>query len=75
MSTSFKEIKEWFNEGKKKGYKYMTVKCDTFDYEDYPVYSYSFPDCPHEENMQRVHEIYDLEKDIYSQNNNEYFKY
>lgn len=36
--TSIVEINDWFDEGVKKGKKYMLVLCDTFDRSDYPEY-------------------------------------
>lgn len=34
-----KDISEWFDAGKKSGHHYMIVVCDSYDYEDYPVYT------------------------------------
>jgi hypothetical protein len=28
----------WVSDGKANGHKYLIVVCDSFDYEDYPVY-------------------------------------
>jgi hypothetical protein len=60
-------LKEWFDEGVKLGAAYMVVVCDTFDWEDYPVY------CSSKEraestisspgSMQKVMEVYDLRAD------------
>ncbi len=38
MTISRADIKRWFRNGKKNGATHMIVVCDTFDYEDYPVY-------------------------------------
>jgi hypothetical protein len=38
MATTKAEIREWLEEGKKKNTTHMLVVCDTFDWEDYPVY-------------------------------------
>lgn len=65
--TSYNEIKKWFNEGKKSKYKYMTVICDTWDWEDYPSYG----DYPKEAgNGEKVMEVYDLKKSFETQNGN-----
>ncbi len=60
------EIAGWFDEGVRRGDRWMLVCCDTFDYEDYPVYVQADDD-PHEAvrqhrgvNMQDVHEVYNL---------------
>ena len=37
MSTSIDDIRRWLEEAPK-GSTHMLVVCDTFDYEDYPVY-------------------------------------
>lgn len=38
MGTTRKDIREWLKRGKEKGATHMIVVCDTFDYDDYPVY-------------------------------------
>ncbi len=71
--TTNNEIKEWFVRGKDKGASRMIVVCDTFDYEDYPVYcdvgevgdavrKYS-----NTNNMSRVMEVYDLNMNMEDQ--------
>lgn len=69
MTTSRQMIAEWFDAGVQKGATHMIVVCDTFDYEDYPVYV-----APNEvaktkagnydnKNMQRIMEVYNLAMD------------
>lgn len=64
--TTQSEVSKWFEEGKKdKQNSYMLVVCDTFSYEDYPVFSRTLSSCrkkfaEYSKNMQRVIEIYDL---------------
>ena len=64
--TTKEEIKEWFIEGVEKGATNMIVMCDTFSYEDYPVYIMPGEDARHEtsirngNNMQSVMEVYNL---------------
>lgn len=73
MSTTREEIRQWFLEGQRSGKTHMVVVCDTFDYEDYPVYVYPNGDV-HKvveaydgKNMQRVMEVYALFLDMESQ--------
>lgn len=62
--TTKAEIASWFSEGVQEQAKYMVVMCDTFDYEDYPVYLNNDADCltlvSSPTAMQRVMEVYDL---------------
>lgn len=69
MATSKSEISLWFDIGEKLRHTHMIVVCDTFDWEDYPVYvtgdekclkSYADHNGP---NMQKVMEVYDLRLD------------
>jgi hypothetical protein len=73
MAASLKELAGWFQDGLDRKAAYMIVVCDTFDYEDYPVYTEG------EEfwlkykvvsglNMQRIMEVYDLKKPWSQQN-------
>lgn len=38
MAASRKDVDRWIDTGKQRGYKYIISVCDTFDYDDYPVY-------------------------------------
>lgn len=70
MTTKI-EISSWFDRGLSSEDKptHMLVVCDTFDYEDYPVYVKPTQDARkvYEEysakNMQRVMEVYKLSDD------------
>lgn len=68
MTTKY-EILRWLRKAPKTA-THMLVCCDTFDHEDYPVYT-SNPKAEiakrHGVNMQRVHEVYDLNKPIEDQ--------
>lgn len=75
MAASREDIKKWFKEGKKRGATHMIVVCDTFDYEDYPVFVEKdqkvrevFEEY-NDKNMQKVMEVYSLSRDIESQLN------
>ena len=66
--TTRSQIERWFNRGVKEGATHMLVVCDTWDYEDYPVYVKPGED-PREivqrkatGNMQRLMECYALHK-------------
>jgi hypothetical protein len=67
MAATKQDIDGWFNRGVAQKAEYMLVFCDTWDYEDYPVFTYSDAEClaqyenPGE--MQRVMEVYDLRAD------------
>lgn len=38
MAASRQDISEWFDRGVAEGATHMLVVCDTYDWEDYPVY-------------------------------------
>lgn len=68
MAASLKDLAGWFQEGLDRKAAYMIVVCDTFDHDDYPVYTnegsefwlkYKAVDG---QNMQRIMEVYDLSK-------------
>lgn len=67
MAASLQDIAEWFERGKQDGATHLIVVCDTFDHDDYPVYT-SEPhfwqqyDAYNGKNMQRIMEVYDLRK-------------
>ena len=68
MAASLKDISEWFERGKQDGATHLIVVCDTFDYEDYPVYTNGGPefwikhDAIKGQEMTRIMEVYDLQK-------------
>lgn len=75
MSTTKDDIKLWIKEGQDKGATHMIVVCDTYDWDDYPVYVMPGQDAKSEfntrngSNMQKVMEVYNLSKDIDKQLN------
>ena len=75
MPTTRQEIAEWFEEGVKNSKTHMIVVCDTFDYDDYPVFVSEGESArtAYEErdgrNMQRVMEVYNLRMDMETQLN------
>lgn len=71
MAASKNDISGWFDQGVAQNAKHMLVICDTFDYDDYPVYTFTDEACIKRYNtpgeMQRVMEVYDLLADKDSQ--------
>lgn len=73
MAASRADIKGWLDRGKKQGATHMIVVCDTYDYEDYPVYVMPEEDVRvkakryNGENMQRIMEVYSYNHDIEAQ--------
>jgi len=71
--TTTNDLIRWFKEGLKKKATHMLVVCDTFEYEDYPVYVSATEDVRkifanfNGVNMQRVMEVYNLSKSINEQ--------
>lgn len=69
MATTIPMLVQWFNDGVDLGATHMIVVCDTFDWEDFPVYVMSTEDALekfgelHEHNMQKVMEVYNLRLD------------
>lgn len=67
MAATKEDLSRWFDRGLKDGKTHMVVVCDTFDWEDYPVF------CDSEEEarakvkspgeMQKVMEVYHLPSD------------
>lgn len=74
MAASYNDIKFWFERGmSQKDKTHMIVVCDTFDYDDYPVYVSKDEDVKtvekncNSESMQKVMEVYNLAKDMEEQ--------
>ncbi len=67
--TTKADISGWFDTGVKNGATHMIVVCDTYDWEDYPVYATGDAEAiqqynhHHGPNMQKVMEVYDLRMD------------
>jgi hypothetical protein len=69
MAATFEDIKGWLNRGKEKGATHVIVVCDTYDFDDYPVYVLPTENVHEVEkkyygNMQRIMEVYNLSMDI-----------
>lgn len=73
MVTTKADIKRWFKHGMANNQKWMLIVCDTFNYEDYPAYAkddsefWDKYDHYDDNNMQKIMETYNLEKDMNEQ--------
>jgi hypothetical protein len=73
MGTSKDDIRIWFKEGTFRGATHLIVVCDTYDWEDYPVYAMPEQDAREEaskydgHNMQKIMEVYNLSQDMEKQ--------
>jgi hypothetical protein len=69
MAASRQDIRNWFDRGVKQGSTHLIVVCDTFDYDDYPVFVSKDENVREKAltfnggNMQRVIEVYNLSMD------------
>lgn len=67
--TTRQEISVWFDRGLAQKATHMIVVCDTFDWDDYPVYVRADKDVREVakeydgKNMQKIMEVYDLRLD------------
>lgn len=67
-NTTQDDIKRWLERGKAEGATHLIVVCDTWDYDDYPVFV-SPKENVHEvkneysKDMQRMMEVYNLSMD------------
>lgn len=74
MATSKTDILEWIIRGQQQDKDYLIVVCDTFSYEDFPVFcsrekvkeKYREYSCS-AKNMSKVMEVYNLKEDIGTQ--------
>ena len=71
MAAKKEFIRKWLQRATKED-SHMLVVCDTFDYEDYPVFVNKNEDVNNKikhysENMQRVVEVYNLSINLESQ--------
>ena len=70
MSASREEIEVWVAKGSEKGATHVIIACDTFDYENYPVFVMPGQNVVEEtarirgKSMQRVNEVYDLARPV-----------
>lgn len=76
MAATLDDIRGWLENGKnQKDITHLIVVCDTFDYDDYPVYVSSKQNVREvfdeydDKNMQRVMEVYSFRRDVDAQLN------
>jgi hypothetical protein len=72
--TTKQDIRRWLETGLRSNCSHVIVVCDTFAWEDYPVYVSKKDNCEeickiHQKNMQQVMEVYNLSMDINEQLN------
>ncbi len=69
MAATEEEVNRWIETAREKGAKYIISVCDTFDYDDYPVYVMPDENLTERkkeyngENMQRINEVITLNDD------------
>lgn len=70
MAASVNDLINWFTTGVEMKYTHMIVVCDTYDYDDYPVYVKKGENAREEVRkrdgvqMQKVMEVYDLREEM-----------
>jgi hypothetical protein len=76
MAATRQDIKRWLTENVPDKATHMAVVCDTFDWDDFPVYVSEGEDAREKlakyqrgENMTQLMEVYDLRKNIEEQLN------
>lgn len=75
MGTTKEEIAKWFQIGASSGSTHMLVVCDTFDWDDFPIYVEKHQDVQkivekyENEDMYKVMEVYDLSMPAWRQIN------
>lgn len=74
MTANYHEISGWFDQGIKQGATHMLIVCDTFDYDDYPIYIMPGEDAREkassiisQHDMQDLMEVYNLSQDKQTQ--------
>jgi len=75
MAATRLNIMDWFQDGQSNGATHMIIMCDTYDHDDYPAYvmpgesAKDKADTLAKGSMQRVMEVYNLNKDMVMQLN------
>jgi hypothetical protein len=74
LAATKDDLRHWFQKGRfssERPYRYMVIRCDTFDWTDYPSYYETAADAKaitsNPGDMQRVMEVYDLHADMETQ--------
>lgn len=75
MAVTRQGIEEWIKRGIESKARWLIVVCDTYDFEDYPVFVRTVEEFDERyehfngKNMQSIMEVYDLQGDITAQLN------
>ena len=72
MTCTRNDIERWLEEAKTNHSTHMLVVCDTFDYDDYPVYTKDVHESIRkyrDASMQTIMEVYDMSMDVEEQLN------
>lgn len=75
MAATREDIEEWLKNGIEQKCSHVIVVCDTFDYDDYPVYVSKTEDVKEKvkqydgKQMQKIMEVYNLSLDLDEQLN------
>lgn len=67
MSTTKEDIRDWLQRGLDRGATHVIIRCDTFDWSDYPEWAFDESDARHKADnpgdMQKTMEVYKLSDD------------
>ena len=82
MAATRQDIDGWFERGKADKQQFLIIACDTYDWDDYPIFCSNAKEfaekyASHNEvNMQTIMEVYDLTKDkVFQMNQNRCYSY
>lgn len=70
MAASLNEVNEWIKIAKKNNMKYIISVCDTYDWDDYPVYCKDKNQVNEERikydgvNMQKINEVINVDEEF-----------
>lgn len=73
MKNTGELIDIWLAEAKKQKASHLIMACDTFNYENYPIFAHGKKDCQEKvrkhngQNMQRVDAVYNMRRSIKNQ--------
>ena len=73
MAATRQDVDKWISTAKTNGYQYIISVCDTWDYDDYPVYCRNKKEVieaipEYTQNMQRINEIIRIDGDKVTEN-------
>jgi hypothetical protein len=78
MAASRQDVDRWIATAKEQGAKYILSVCDTFDWDDYPIYCDSLKELQQAinshngKNMQRINEVIEIHRDKVIENQSPY---